>query len=57
MDDTGDGEAPVPGRDPMTDGTLDIPNCPACLHQMMPAVTLQGGVFWACPHCGQTRVA
>ena len=39
------------------DGSLDVPNCPVCLHRMEPADTATGGVYWACPACGQTRLA
>jgi len=39
------------------DASLDVPNCPICLHRMEPADTAAGGVYWACPECGQTRLA
>ncbi len=42
---------------PFDDGSLDVPNCPVCLHRMEPADTAAGGVYWACPECGQTRLA
>ena len=43
--------------DPFEDGTLDVPNCPACLTPMEAAGTPSGAVYWACPSCGQTRLA
>ncbi|MCU1472297.1 hypothetical protein [Amnibacterium sp.] len=42
---------------PVEDGSLDVPNCPVCLHRMEPAGTASGGVYWACTECGQTRLA
>jgi hypothetical protein len=49
--------APTGGGDAFEDGSLDVPNCPVCLHRMEPADTAAGGVYWACPACGQTRLA
>ena len=48
---------PTGAGDPFEDGSLDVPNCPVCLHRMEPADTATGGVYWACPACGQTRLA
>ena len=55
----GDGGVVQPTRapDPFEDGSLDVPNCPVCLHRMEPADSAAGGVYWACPECGQTRLA
>lgn len=54
----GDGTAPGPlAVDPFEDGSLETPNCPACLHRMEAAAAPSGGVYWACPSCGQTRLA
>jgi tRNA(Ile2) C34 agmatinyltransferase TiaS len=53
----GDGIAPDPlAVDPFDDGTLDTPNCPACLHRMEAASTAAGTAYWSCPSCGQTRL-
>ncbi|MGN6743657.1 MAG: hypothetical protein ACTHJL_10220 [Amnibacterium sp.] len=54
-----DGGVVEPKRtgDPFEDGTLEVPNCPVCLHRMEPASTPAGGVYWACVECGQTRLA
>ncbi|HEY8319612.1 MAG TPA: hypothetical protein VIG76_12360 [Amnibacterium sp.] len=56
---SGDGGIVEPTRtgDPFEDGTLEVPNCPVCLHRMEPASTAAGGVYWACTECGQTRLA
>lgn len=42
--------------DPL-DSDLGTPNCDRCLHRMEPAATLAGTAYWACPVCGQTRIA
>jgi hypothetical protein len=46
-----------PEIDTFGDGSLDVPNCPSCLHAMDPTSTAGGGVYWACTNCGQTRLA
>ena len=46
-----------PETDTFGDGSLDVPNCPSCLHAMDPTSTPAGGVYWACTNCGQTRLA
>ncbi|MGP6177845.1 zf-TFIIB domain-containing protein [Microbacterium sp. A196] len=33
---------------------MDVPNCPACLHQMEPAEA-NGEYIWECHECGATR--
>ena len=43
--------------DSFGDGSLDVPNCPACLHAMDPASTTAGALYWACTNCGQTLLA
>lgn len=43
--------------DPFEDGSLDVPNCPACLHPMEAAGAPTGGVYWQCSSCGQTRLS
>lgn len=48
---------PTGSGDPFDDGSLDVPNCPVCLHRMEPADTAAGGAYWACRECGQTRLA
>lgn len=57
---SGGGDGIVPGPiavDPFEDGSLQTPNCPACLTRMEPAEAPAGGVYWSCPGCGQTRLA
>lgn len=53
----GDGADAPRVSDPFEDGTLDVPNCPVCLTRMEAADSPNGGVFWECPECGQTRLA
>jgi hypothetical protein len=48
---------PVGTGDPFDDRSLDVPNCPVCLHRMEPADTGAGGVYWLCTECGQTLLA
>ena len=38
-------------RHPEAEQSLDVPNCPECLHRMEPQIR-QVEVGWECPNCG-----